>query len=319
VKGSEIFVGDLVRVVDALGLKTGTIERAASLLGFALSAPESARLDQESKPLRVADRPLAPPSASRPKDQPAKTPILLEPVRRDDVDASPPAWLDSGVLRPAPAETDADLSFDPPYEPLFGPGQTRHILSAALSTRLLEGEIDEDRIVLARAHREPIRIVPRRSVPSVRRGVQVLLDRRDALMPFFADQNHLVSTLSAVIGEDRISVLQFLHRPSRVLAPDKELEEQDYKLPASGTPILLVTDLGIGVPPLSPDMLSVDEWRGFARRAARARCPVVAFVPYPLQRWPVDLRGAIKIVQWDRSTTAGDAHRGVGRGLRVSP
>jgi hypothetical protein len=317
VKSSEIFVGDLIRVVDALGLKASMIERAASLLGFALPVPDLARPEQKLKPLPVSVKLPAPPPTNRPDDQPAKTPILLEPVRRDTVDASPPAWLDSGVLRPAPAETDADLSFDPPYEPLFAPGQTRHILSAALATRLLEGEIDGERIVLARARREPIRIVPRRSVPSVRRGVQVLLDRRDALMPFFADQNHLVSTLSAVIGADRISVLQFLRRPTRVLSPEG-LREQDYELPPSGTPILLVTDLAIGVPPLSPHMLSVDEWGGFARRAAGARCPVVAFVPYPARRWPTNLRGAINIVQWDRSTTAGDTHRRVGRGLRVS-
>jgi hypothetical protein len=316
VKGGEIFVGDLVRVVFALGLKAEAIDRAARLLGFAM--PETGLMAPTSRtpaPPPAPDKPPAPPSTSSLNEQLAKRPTLLQPIRTDRVDASPPVWLDS--ITPFPAETDTDLAFDPPYEPLFAPRQTRHILSAALATRLLEGEIDEERIVSARARGEPIRVVPRRSIPSVRRGVQVLLDRRDALMPFFADQNHLINTLNAVIGRDRMSVLQFLHRPTRVLSLGEEMEERAYEPPASGTPILLVTDLGIGAPPLARDLLSIDDWREFVGRAARARCPVVALVPYSPARWPAALRSTINIVQWDRSTTAGEVHRSVGSGLKA--
>jgi hypothetical protein len=316
VKGSEIFLGDLVRVVLALRLKITAIERAASFPGFAIPEPELVPhpISEPNRPPQPF-MPPPPPPASSLDEQFAKTPTLLQPIRTDSVDASPPVWLDS--VTPFPAETDADLSFKLPYEPLFAPRQARHILSAALATRLSEGEIDVERIVSARARREPVRVVPRRLVPSLRRGVQVLLDRREALMPFFADQNNLVGALEAVVGKDRLSVLQFLHRPTRVLSFGKEMEEHAYEPPALGTPILLVTDLGIGLTPLAQDMLSIDDWRDFAGRAARARCPVVALVPYSPERWPSALRGTINIVQWDRSTTAGEVHRSVGSGLQA--
>jgi hypothetical protein len=95
------------------------------------------------------------------------------------------------------------------------------------------------------------------------------------------------------------------------------MEERAYEPPASGTPVLLVTDLGIGVPPLAQDTLFIDDWRDFADRTARARCPIIALVPYSPERWPAALKGIINIIQWDRSTTAGDVHRDVGRGLQA--
>lgn len=333
-KGCEIFLGDLIRVIHALHLSENkaAILRVGDTLGFAVGYrdpeepqttpfPRKQSVSEERLPeipaptLPLLAEPESPAPPESRSERPNKTPAALSPIRQETVNPPEPAWLEQET--PFPQEEHARLAFAPRLEPLFGALQTRGIVSAALATRMLEGEIDEELLVDKQAMRVPFTALPRRSIASFRRGVQVILDRREAMMPFFPDQNRLAESLLGTVGRDQVAILQFLHHPLSVLGCSRKLET--YRPPAAGTPVLLVSDISIGGPPLANDIVPVSEWLRFADVVKRARCPLVLLVPYPPERWPRTLSRALIIVQWDRRTTAGAVRRRVGLGLAALP
>jgi hypothetical protein len=318
VSASEIGLGDLIRAVRALGLTTDAeVDSVAAALGLAWQATASEQGELSPLPIAKArdgrqEETFIEPSKLWPHVP--KTPRRLIPVRTEPSNAAAPPWF--AEVEAFPAETQAHFQFVTEHTPLLPKHQMRAIFSAALAVRLEEGEIDTEALVDSRARREPIERLPRRPVASLRRGVQVLLDRREAMMPFFSDQNHLVEDLKAVIGQDRMTILQFLDQPEWVIPwGGSEDAEQRYSPPlAPGTPILLVSDLGIGVVPLVPDPINDKTWLSLATRARQARCPLVALVPYPANRWPADLSRSIPLLEWDRATRPGVVRRRVGPG-----
>ena len=153
--------------------------------------------------------------------------------------------------------------------------------------------------------------------PTLSRGVQVLVDRSQAMAPFARDQVVLQHEIQRVVGEDQVQVLRFAGCPSRGAGTGPQRKWQDYQPPLPGTPVLLLTDLGIGRPLLADDWVGAEEWLEFAAVVRRAGCPLVAFVPYAPSRLPPRLVGALTVIQWDRRTTAvsirnliGPAHEG---------
>jgi len=188
--------------------------------------------------------------------------------------------------------------------------------AAALAVRLPDAEINEEKIAEIRGWRLPITGIPRRPVSSFCRGLQIILDRREPLTPFFGDQTHLVNTIRRIAGNENISVVQFVNHPRWVFDIDKK-QTAPYSFPVSPVPILLVSDLGIRVSTLATDFVSPGEWVAFAQDATKAHCPVVALVPYPPHRWPAAVTEEIITLEWDRNTTAGAVRRRIGPGLEL--
>lgn len=317
---SDIGLGDLVRAVRALGLTTDAeVDSVAAVLGFARQATAS---EQRELPPLLPAKPSREAKDGRQEETlieryVTKAPERLTPVRTEPSNAAAPSWLTE--VEAFPAETQAHFQFVPEHTPLLPKHQTRAIFSAALSVRIEEGEIDIEVLVDSRARREPIERLPRRPVASLRRGVQVLLDRREAMMPFFSDQNYLIEDMKAVIGRDRMTILQFLDQPEWVIpwGGDEDIEQRYSPPLAPGTPIFLISDLGIGVVPLVPDPIDNKTWLSLAARARQARCPLAALVPYPANRWPADLSHSIPLLEWDRTTRPGVVRRRVGPGHPV--
>jgi hypothetical protein len=191
-------------------------------------------------------------------------------------------------------------------EPLLRPASSRAILSAAVSTKLAIG-IDVPRTVEALARREAMEHLPLRRVRSVRRGVQLLLDKSAGMMPFLRDQAEIIRSLERVVGRQMVNVSAFIGVPQRGLLRGLSAEPGSYRTPVTGTPIVVLTDLGIARPRTSERPSTMKEWLEFASMAKKANCPLIAFVPYESKRWPDALRRAMTIVTWDRSLTAGRA------------
>jgi hypothetical protein len=207
---------------------------------------------------------------------------------------------------------------EPAVETLFEPNWARAIVSSALSTNGEDGQLDFDRIVEALARAEIPSPLPRRTRPTTRRGVQLLVDKAEALTPFASDQSSVQEAVRRAIGQDHVKVLRFVGCPSRGVRASAREKWKDYAAPLPGTPVLLLTDLGIGRPMFSTDHAEVEEWLGFAASVRRAGCPVVAFVPYSPGRWPLALRRAMTIVEWDRRTSAVTIRNLVGRAHEVT-
>ena len=162
------------------------------------------------------------------------------------------------------------------------------------------------------ARGEYIERLPYLPGPTLRRGVQLLLDKSEAMLPFLHDEEWLEEQVENVVGLERIQVLQFVGCPSRGAGAGPVTTWKEYAFPNAGTVILMLTDLGIARPPMSVDKADEKEWLEFAIRAHQAGCPLVAFVPYLRWRWPQRLQAGIHIVPWDHHMTAAGVRHIIG-------
>ena len=307
-------IADLIVAVKRLDADGATPREIALMLGLVpdpsvvTRARDVALRPRDVAPEAVPDLPAeAPPPPAEPDAgllEPGTTrrplPSDLDPVRGADF---------AGIVSdPLPFE-EAGTTQRPPHDPLLLPGWSRAVLSGALSTVAHDGAIDIGAIVPRIATKSPIRRIPRLPRPTMRRGVQLLVDRGPALAPFARDQTWLVDQVRLVAGIDRVEVAEFFTCPTRGGPLDDTGEPTAYTPPAMGTVVLAMTDLGIGRPPGWTDWATDAEWLEFAARLRKAGCPFVALVPYPAHRWPPALAARLKILPFDRGTAASTVRR----------
>jgi hypothetical protein len=273
--------------------------------------------DDEPKPpdLLPDDRP---PTDPAPPDAPPPTPPAPErhgpPLRTElEVEQAPmtataPAWVQAMVEQGTTLQrpkADAARLPDPPS--LFVPARTRSILVAALSVSRPEGRIDVPALVQHVARGAVPTRVPRRPVPSLAYGVQLLVDRSPAMRPYRRDARALEADVRRVVGAARLDVLRFAGSPWRGAGRGSKRRWTSYAddhVPPPGTSVLCVTDLGLGVPPSGPLPPPPADWLRLGRLLARRACPLVLLVPYGPARWPAPLAHALALVHWDPRTTA---------------
>jgi hypothetical protein len=237
----------------------------------------------------------------RPVDAPADEPQL-------------PQWYAEVRSLPRGVNSSANASMT---RPLFPVRQSRALLSAALATWDSDGSPDITQIIEILARAQPVRSLPHLTAPTLRRGCQILIDNAVSMAPFRLDVEHLVGQIHAVIASDRVEVQNFTGCPLRPERAPVGNETAVWKAPAQGTPIFLVTDLGIGGPSLSNERASIREWLEFAKSAKASGCAVVALVPYAPSRWPRALSDHINSIHWDRHTTAAQIRRQALTGRRA--
>jgi hypothetical protein len=228
----------------------------------------------------------------------------------------PPLLRAARFLAPrsqVPAEAFAvwETGPDPLPPSLFTPRWERSLLTTALATADDQGPLDIDRLVQVLAQARPVTALPRQIVPTLRRGVQVALDVGTAMTPLLRDQAELLAALRVVIGGDRLEVIRFIGTPLLHWAPSSQpWSEKPYAPPAAGTPVLLITDLGIGkAPATASESAGPDAWSEFARHLERAGCPAVALVPHGPKRWPPSQGRRMALMHWDHRTTVGRVRR----------
>ncbi len=320
--GGDLCLGDIARafavlrpadadarwqIVRALGFEPGAA--AAEVPAAAPTPPAAPPAVEPADPPRPVDDAVSPPKPVA-SDTSGALPRL---VGRPDPHRPPWLSVDSPRLPPQDAaSTRARL----PLEPLFKPAWTRGIVAAALATMAEDGAIDVDRMILDLARARPLRHVPRRRVPILRHGLHIVLDKREAMNPFMRDQEHLIESVRRIAGREATIVFDMARTPLRVRRNGTLKGWADYVPPQAGTPVLLVSDLGIGQPLFASDIVPDRDWRAFADLLRRAGCPVIAFVPYPRARWPEDLVDHVRIVVWDRRTSAAVAARAARGGGR---
>lgn len=181
----------------------------------------------------------------------------------------------------------------------------RALLTTALSTSDAEGEVDVETLVGRLSQAEPIRDLPRRALPTLRHGVQLLLDHGEGMQPFTRDRAEMTTALRETVGEDRLQILRFAGSP-RIAGAGARRSWTAYEAPQRGRPVLALTDLGLaGVGATA----SPEDWLSLAARLAPRGSRLVVFVPYPPKRWPRRLAGRLTLVRWDRGTGVHDVRR----------
>lgn len=312
---ADIHLADLLRVLQKLRPDAQTARDVARLLGFHEPPAVAAVAPPEVKPplprpeLNVPapdiDRPT--PSSKTPAAAVAGQPRAGMPLQVFAV--APPAerplpdWMKRPYVMPAALDTSPLLAF----EPLLRPQWTRALLTHALSSWHPEGAVDVALLVERLASRLAVRRLPRRLRQSLSAGVQLLIDRSEGMQLFARDVDFLRQRIRSIVGPERVEVLYFDTDPTRC-GGGSARTWQPWRPPAAGAVVAVLTDLGLGQPPLTPP-ISVAHWQTFAADAAREGCPLLAFVPYPRRRWPLELADRLRLVEWDRSTSIRDIHR----------
>ena len=310
----RIWLGDLAAALCRLRPSPEAEVAIVQILGLPRAAAETADM-QGAKP--TPEKKSTPPVTRRsPQDRVIRQPtfvpaaIDLEVIAEETSEAKPTSVL-IGVEALEQGLPEDTLP-DPRLDPLFRPEWTRALLSGALSTEGGQGAIDFDRLAEMLASLNPVERLPRFPVPTLRRGVQVLVDRGECMQPFLGDQERILVALSHVIGKDRVIVMGFAGSPLRGTGAGSQWEWRSYAPPGPGTPVLLLTDLGI-----QSSGADESEWLEFSGALKHSGNPLVALVPYPPERWPRRLAGAIDIIPWDGSTTISAVRRIIGPTLAV--
>jgi hypothetical protein len=311
-----ISTADLLRAFEVLQPSNGEEKSAiAQVLGLEWKpaaalvqrVPQAEGTERQEKSASEKARivPVSPPQKSVPVTQPSGKDLGFKVSGPMKHDAGSPLWVKpkpSGQFESAPAPP-AQLE----VPPLFVPRWTRGIMSTALAVRTPTGQMDIREVVNEIARGRLLRMLPRLSAPAIAQSVEILVDVGHSMLPFAADQQSVVESVRTVAGFDRVSVLKFTGSPLRGAGTDEMLEWPDYySFPSSKTHVLLLSDLGIGRPPMSDNSASVEEWRQFSWELRRRQVACTVFIPYPGKRWPTALMYQFRLVEWDRSTTAGN-------------
>jgi hypothetical protein len=308
-----ISLGDLVRAFRSLNPANEAEKlEIAALLGFSVGALEM----RSTRP--APDAPVKstggeskrePPGGqhapmSVPKTQIVRTPtasdrfVISGPVKKNDGSAPWPQNAPGFDLDPTPAT-------ETPFDPLFKPQWARAILSTALTAVRPTGQVSIPKVIAEVARGRPLRKMPRVRGSSVTPRLDLLVDVGDSMMPFAEDRRHMVSTVRAVVGFSNVRVLKFTGSPLNGAGTDQDDLWPDYMLPPHGTHVLLLTDFGIGRAPTGSTEARLLDWQRFALALHGRKIACTAFVPYAARRWPTQLTRFIRLVEWDRSTTAG--------------
>lgn len=207
----------------------------------------------------------------------------------------------------------------PPSRPLVQPGQQRAV-ATLLAGRLAPGELDLAATVRELAMRRPLTEVPRRLRWSTSLGVHLHVDRGPALQPFHHDVDQLRRALLSIASDHAVIELGFdgdpcqVSWPRRIVGGRRPADLADH-LPVAGTPVLVLTDLGIAVPQSGVPAEPADFLDHHAL-VTGAGCTVHYLVPYPPERWPPALDG-LPILYWGDDLGATEVLAGVKVRARV--
>ena|SRR5438105_2267035 len=309
-RSPNISPGDLVRAIRELGLEDSpAVGLVAGMLGFDLvladreasaqtaanrDARSRATADQEDATAAAREEEGASPSAPRAAQRAVAVELSSAPGGKEE-------WIPEVEPFP-PQDEEVDIT-PPPLVPLFTPRWTRGILSASLATSDEEGPLDVERATEMLANCESVGSLPVVASKTMRRGAHLLLDAGQTMMPFRRDQAWLTRAILRVVGESHVEVFSFVGSPLRG-AGGGAYPWPEYKPPLPGTPVVVLTDLGVCRTARGFESADEGEWAECAEGIRRAGCALIALVPYKPSRWPRSLARRMTIIRWDRGTTA---------------
>jgi hypothetical protein len=308
---SEIWVGDLARALAALppGRDTAA-DTVARLLGFARPSAETAPATPAGQ--ADGDAPAGFASAGQepgagggaqedgtPKSpEPPRSDLpLLKPVARQAVEGT--GW-GTESLPPPEIETVGTV-----HEriPLLEPRSAAATFQTMIARKFPDGPLDVPAVVEMLARRQLPDRLPRQAWPTLRFGIEVLVDLGLPMRLFAGDQAQVVQQVRAIAGDQLTNVRYFSDVPARGAGTGPRWTWEEYEPPGPGTRVLVLSDFGLGAPLWYAHRGDADEWRSFTHLLRRQGCDAVALAPVPAGRWPGWLTALMPLICWDRTTT----------------
>ncbi|WP_369034663.1 hypothetical protein [Streptomyces adonidis] len=314
----EIWLGDVARAATTLGMTDQAgWERVAALLGLGPggetvpvaepprdvtdltpppAAPGRVGLTGDGGPQPYAEPSGAPRRAAADEESTLLVPVGHRPPRRT-------GWAVDPL--PAPRSAPAAEAGAPSHLPLLAPRSTAAVLHAALARVTPEGDLDVERAADHLARGLPLAEIPRRPLPTLRYGVQILADISASMEPFARDVEDAIEQVRSLVGVAGTRVLRFADCPSRGVGAGPRGTWRPYQPPQHGTRVLLLSGLGRIGPVFDPHRSTEHEWREILLRIRQHGCDTVALVPLPERLWPAWWQSRLRVVAWDRGTTVG--------------
>jgi hypothetical protein len=129
------------------------------------------------------------------------------------------------------------------------------------------------------------------------------------MAPFLGDAQALVGTATAVVGRNQLDHQRFAGTPLAGAGRGARWTWGPYQLPPPGTPVLATGELGMARVLDRPVLGIRQSWLQFHELLSRRGCPLVVLTPFPPDRWPIELARSLRLVPWDRSSTASAVQR----------
>ena len=322
-----VFLGDAVRSSVRLQPSSTTEAAMLALLGLPVghgppdveesvrsvpSLPTAAELDPVPRSHETAEVPVLPPqrlpAPEVDPDRPAS--VIAVPSTIEQVVVGDPqvVWETDSHPLPRPAAGEEAYRLD--SEPLLPRARSVDLLTAMAGVDEPTGSFDIARMTDRVARGEPsVEVRTRRT--SRRHGVQLLIDVSAAMAPFAGDCAAVRGIVEALFGSGA-RVNRFVGSPLRGAGAGSR-PWPAYRPPRPPTPVLVLTDLGLGPTGDVGERADVAEWLRFAHIVARAGGRVAALVPGPRTRVPASLLRAVDVVEWDDTTTTATVRRLVRR------
>ncbi len=311
---SQLSRVEMLACVQAYGMEH--LEDCATALGYVrrAAAPLSLTLDESETreapvPTEMSTSRIATPEA------PAQVRFARVVAQRQlaaaEVVREAPLWFRNAV--PYDTEVRANPALrPPPQQPLLPWPRLWPFLRLVLGVLAPTHRPDLPRVVALLARGQFLRQVPRLQQQRWAPTCQVVIDYAPPLRPFWSDCNVLHTRLQRLRG---VHGLQLLALPDgepggrcAVYTPQGWRAVESYHLPAPGTPVLVLSDLGC----LDSTDVRRRQWRRLGRRLRRAGCQPVALMPCPPRWWDEALTPFFTPVCWDRGVRL-PRYRGVTR------
>ena len=325
-----VSLGDLVRACDGMqATEPALIARIAKALGLEIDVDVMvSRLKRDassSEPLSPASSSLrrTSPRPSLPTQPPTSvaSPRRASPPQSETPNIEPVDFEREPIAQPFAAQSGQQLSGSTRFEyfrrparpdpllPLFEPRWQPSLIKELITLILPRRELNVPELCNRLAKGEWLRYPPHAKSPLVSLGAQLLIDTGSGMEPFARDRLMLVDSLCTTIGEHRLELRFFQDCPLFGVEDPETLDLVQWAPPSHRCPVLIVSNLGIGVPRTLLSNSTLSDWIRFADRVRRFELPLVFLVPFPRDQAPKQLRRRAAFVTWDRRTTISDVRR----------
>jgi len=174
--------------------------------------------------------------------------------------------------------------YPPPQPPLMPWSRLWPFCRAALGAQVATARRDLPRIVARLARAQILRYLPRQVRQGWATACQLLVDYAAPLLPFRSDFNAVHERLARLHGEHGLTRFALLDGDPEgrwavhtARTPQGWEEIEHYPLPAAGTSVLVLSDLGC----IDKTDVRRRQWRRLGVRLRRAGCRPVALMPCP--------------------------------------
>lgn len=198
-----------------------------------------------------------------------------------------------------PAADDAPKETPPPAEHL--PLTTWRVLGPRLrqraATRVDGRALDFKKIIQRLSSGTRLDRLPRKQRLSWGHALHVIRDRSLRLVPYWRDQDLVLHWLRRLLPEGAVPTADYFDGLEQPVFEDST----DYDLPAPGTLVVMLGDLGC----LAKDATSLQRyWFEFAGALADVECRAIALSPAPASQCSEDLKHVWELIPWESLKTA---------------